>query len=131
MSRIFVSSERFHGFIILSIALHTSILLLFIIISHDRSSSGSWLDSDRIEKNVFTIVSASLWLVLDFFDEEHLLDHLHEPEVGAPAPFEAEVAHGVGAQELLKGRNEKGKRWLKVDAIGGQDDVRVRWDVVW
>lgn len=99
--------------------------------SHDRSSSGSRFDPDRIEKQVFAIVSAGLRLVLDFFDEEHLLDHLHKPEVGAPAPFEAEVANGIGSQELLKGYDEKGKSWLKVDAIGGQDDVGVRWDAVW
>lgn len=64
-------------------------------------------------------------IILDLSNIKQPLGRLHEGQVGAPPPLEAEIADRVVANQILERLLQQGKRRLKVDAVGCEDDVGV------
>lgn len=90
----------------------------------DQGRSGT----DRVEEEILSRVDLRLRVVVDLMDDERLSGHLQEAQIGSAASLEAEVADRIRAQQCLQRRHEQGKCRFKVNAIGGEDDVRLRRD---
>lgn len=88
------------------------------------------LGPNGVNKYVIPVIRCGAWVIMDLLKVEELLGHPHESEVSSSPPLEAEIAHRIRAQEVLERRKEEGKCGLKVDAVGGEDHIGFRWQMI-
>jgi len=85
------------------------------------------LGPNGVNEYVIPVIRCSAWVIPNLFDLEGLLGHLHESEVCSSPPLEAEIAHRIRTQKVLKRCDEEGKCGLEIDAISGEDDIGFQW----
>ena len=80
------------------------------------------------QKNIFSRIDF-LVRVINFSHRENLFDDFDEMHVSPSPPLETEIADGIGSNEVLQSLLKEWKRRLKVDAISGENNVRMSWQI--
>lgn len=84
-----------------------------------------------LQENVVPAIGRLVRIIRNVLDEEQFLHGLEEVHIGSASALETKVTNRVGPYEILQGRLQQRKRWLKVDAIGCQHNIWMLWDVSW
>lgn len=83
-------------------SLHRSAFFLIVhLLERQRRASRALIRLDS-QEDILPRIALVIRIIGDVLDQEHLLDHFQEVHVSPSPPLEAEVADGIGANEVTE-----------------------------